>query len=90
MKREQEWLNLSELGEAGSKGFVYAVGGKIPNPPPNNSFAMECEKYDVATNTWVKIASLPRGAYSMNLIHSDKFIYVFGGQYRLGQSENNS
>ena len=80
VKREQEWLKLSELGEAGSRGFVYAIGGKIPSPPLKIFFAMECEKYDVATNTWVKIASLLRGAYSMNLIDVEKkFIYVFGG-----------
>ena len=91
VKREQEWLKLSELGEAGSRGFVYAIGGKIPSPPLNNSFAMECEKYDVATNTWVNIASLLRGAYSMNLVDVEKkFIYVFGGQYRLSQMENTS
>ena len=85
MKREQEWLKAGELGEAGSKGFVYAIGGKIPNPPLNNSFAMDCEKYDVATDTWVKITSLLKGAYSMNLIHVDKkFIYVFRRSVPLG------
>ena len=46
-----------------------------------------CERYDVASDRWYEIKSIPVEAFSMSLLYvENKFIYAFGGGQR-GQND---
>jgi hypothetical protein len=60
-------------GVAGN-GFLYSVGGNT-----TSALGTECYKYNVATNTWTQIASLPQGRRVLATAMVGNFIYAVGG-----------
>ena len=55
-------------------GVFYSIGGNT-----NSGLLTECYKYDVATDTWTPIASLPEGRRVVAIAAAGNFIFVIGG-----------
>ncbi len=55
-------------------GFLYSIGGNT-----TSGLGTECYKYNVATDTWTPIASLPSGRRVLATAAVGNFIYAIGG-----------
>lgn len=87
-KRVSKCENMSKFRYTFSvihhQGYVYAVGGRQYGPDPEAVISC-CEKMDVKTLTWQKIASLNEArCTSMLFVHRDK-LYIAGGFYTNGE-----
>ena len=77
-----EWTELAEMPIARSghglvsdgSGDLYAIGGLN-----SNSVLSECHRYDIGTNTWAAISSMPTARFGAQSIYVSGKIYVFGG-----------
>ncbi len=58
----------------GHNGFLYSIGGNT-----TSALGTECYKYEVATNTWTAIASLPAGRRVLASAVVGDFVYAIGG-----------
>ena len=58
----------------GANGFIYSIGGNT-----NSALLTECNKYEVATDTWTAIASLPVGRRVLGTANVGNFIYAIAG-----------
>ena len=58
----------------GHNGFLYSLGGNT-----TSALKTECYKYEVATDTWTQIASLPAGRVVLASAVVGDFIYAIGG-----------
>lgn len=54
-------------------GVLYLVGGYIGGKTAT------CQKYDIDTDTWSTMASMPQSAYYQALAHYNGYLYAFGG-----------
>ncbi len=61
-------------GGVGVVGYIYSIGGNTAS-----LLGTECYKYNVATNTWSPIASLPAGRRVLAVAASGNFVYAIGG-----------
>ena len=57
-----------------ASGYLYSIGGNT-----TSLLGTECYKYNVATNTWTPIASLPAGRRVLTTANVGNFIYAIGG-----------
>jgi hypothetical protein len=64
-------------------GYLFSFGGNTPS-----SLYTECYKYNVTTNTWTSIASLPDGRESAASAIVGNFIYIIGGNGAVGGATN--
>ena len=58
----------------GVNGFLYSIGGNT-----TSTLVTECYKYNVATDTWTPMASLPAGRRVFAAANVGNFIYAMGG-----------
>ncbi len=58
----------------GVNGYVYSIGGNT-----NSGLNTECYKYEVATDTWTAIASLPAARGILATANIGNYIYALGG-----------
>ena len=58
------------------KGYIYAIGSFA-----ETKFSKTCEKYDVATDEWFKIASMVRPRSGVGLCSfNENYLFAFGGR----------
>jgi hypothetical protein len=55
-------------------GYLFSIGGNT-----NSGLGTECYKYNVTTNTWTQIASLPSGRRVFASAIVGDYLYVIGG-----------
>lgn len=78
------WSELSDMPIARSShglvsdgsGNLYALGGIN-----SNSVLSACHKYDIGTDSWISIASMPTARFGFQSIYLSGKIYVFGGYF---------
>jgi hypothetical protein len=70
----------SYLGYAPDRnGLAYAIGGLDASGQPLAS----AERYDMDSNTWAPISSLPRALYNFPAVFNrTNYIYIFGNNHR--------
>ena len=59
---------------SGGTGYLFSIGGNT-----NSGLGTECYKYNVSTNSWTAIASLPAGRVVLASTIVGDFLYAIGG-----------
>ena len=69
------------LGAAVVGDSIYAIGGRPQTSGPCSSFTQfaTVERYDIASDTWATVASLPSPRSDVGAIAHGGKVYVFGG-----------
>lgn len=80
------WTSLADmptgrggLGVAVLGNAIYAIGGRTSGSPCAGSPLATVERYDVATDTWSTVASLPSARSDLAAVAHGGKIYAFGG-----------
>jgi len=75
-------MNTARAGLAAAvvDDSIYAIGGRVSGGGPCSGGPLDAvERYDIATNSWTTVASLPIPLSDAAAVASDDEIYVFGG-----------
>ncbi len=80
------WTSLADmptgragLGVAVVGNAIYAIGGRTGASPCSGGTLDTVERYDIATDTWSTVASLPSARSDLAAVAHGGRIYVFGG-----------
>jgi subtilisin family serine protease len=69
------WMAYTCTDEEGAQGTCFYFGGL----GPGNNLTAYSQKYDIATDTWTRIADLPTPVFSAVAGYIDGKVYVAGG-----------
>jgi N-acetylneuraminic acid mutarotase len=80
------WVSLPDmptaragLASARVGDAIYAIGGRTGTVPCSGGELATVERYDIATQTWSTVASLPTARSDLAAITKGGKVYVFGG-----------